>query len=275
MALTPDITGQQAEAPVSVIIPCYNCAMTIERAIISVSGQTFRPLEVWLIDDASSDNTPEVLQKLSSRFGDWLRVVRLPKNSGPSTARNTGWNLASQPYIAFLDADDSWHPQKIELQYAWMAARPDVALTAHRYVVQDDQYRPAPATGLKSGKVSLGQLLLSNRFSTPTVMVRRNITERFQEGKRYAEDYLLWLSIAAQQDCYFLDASLTFLHKAPYGAAGLSAQMWAMEKGELDTFRTLCRTRKISCFALPALYLYSLSKFALRLVRRTLKGPVP
>ena len=267
--------NQVTIVPVSVIIPCYNSSQTIERAVESAWNQTSRPAEVVLVNDASNDATADVLGRLAARFGNWLTVVHLAANSGPSTARNTGWNLASQPYIAFLDADDSWHPQKIELQYGWMAARSDITLTAHSYVVGDDQYQPVPGTIMKSRKVSLRQLLLSNRFSTPTVMVRRDIAERFQEGKRYAEDYLLWLSIAAKHACYFLDAPLTFLHKAPYGASGLSARMWAMEKGELDTLRTICHAGQAPFFLSPLLYLYSLAKFMLRLLRRLLKGLVP
>lgn len=274
MALTAGMDDRGAQAPVSVVVPCYNCTATIERAVASVYGQTSRPREVLLIDDASTDTTPEILHALASRFGDWLKVIRLPVNSGPSTARNTGWNLATQPYIAFLDADDSWHPHKIELQYAWMASRPDVALTGHRYVVHDERHRPALDTGnLQCRKISLAQLLVSNRFSTPTVMVRQEIAERFQEGKRYAEDYLLWLSIASRHDCYFLDLPLTFLHKAPYGASGLSARMWEMEQGELDTLGTVCRAGQVPLFLLPVLYLYSLSKFMLRLVRRSWRAP--
>src|SRR5438309_8195778 len=107
-------------APVSVIIPCYRCAATIERAMLSVAEQSVRPAEAILIDDASGDNTFAVMEKIRNKYGDWIRIVALPMNQGAAAARNAGWHAATQPYIAFLDADDAWHPRKIEIQYGYM-----------------------------------------------------------------------------------------------------------------------------------------------------------
>ena len=122
--------------PVSVIVPCYCCAATIETAIESVARQTARPAEVILVDDASGDDTVAALRRLHHRHGaDWMKVIRQEQNGGPSVARNAGWAMATQPYLAFLDADDSWHPRKVELQYGWMAAHPEVALTGHSVAV--------------------------------------------------------------------------------------------------------------------------------------------
>jgi len=116
-------------APVSVVIPCYRCGATIKRAVDSVAAQTLRPAEVILIEDGSGDNTLEQLYRVQGEHPkDWIKIIALEKNSGPSFARNTGWDAATQPYIAFLDADDSWHPQKTEIQYQWMAAHPKVCV---------------------------------------------------------------------------------------------------------------------------------------------------
>jgi glycosyltransferase involved in cell wall biosynthesis len=231
------------------------------------------PAEVLLINDASRDDTAKVLTELSSRFSGWIKVLELPQNCGPSTARNTGWSRAAQPYIAFLDADDSWHPQKIEVQYQWMAARPEVCLSSHRYIYGDTS-TPASVNpdSIVSKRISFKRLLLSNLFSTPNVMLRRDIPERFRDGKRYAEDYLLWLSIAAGHECHLLDIKLTYLHKAPFGASGLSADMWYMERGELAVYNDLYEKGLISVFQFLILVPYSLSKFMLRLLCQPFKG---
>src|SRR5258706_14692588 len=109
----PEADGAPAArlAPVSVVVPCYRCADTIERAVRSVAAQTLRPAEVILVDDGSPDGTGAALERLRERFGaDWIRIVRLPRNLGSASARNAGWELATQRYVAFLDSDDAWHP---------------------------------------------------------------------------------------------------------------------------------------------------------------------
>lgn len=240
---------QMRPAPISVVIPCYQCADTIQRAVESIARQTLVPAEVLLVDDQSNDGTLERLQHLRDMHeAGWIRVLSSGSNGGPSVARNTGWNAASQPYIAFLDADDSWHPQKIEIQYGWMAAHPEVALSGHRFSLKRDLAPPeAVPCPVEATSFSRRELLLSNRFSTPTVMLRRSIVNRFEEAKRHSEDFLLWLEICLEgQPFASLSADLTYLHKAPYGEGGLSSELGAMTRGELDTYARLFRKGYIS-----------------------------
>lgn len=254
--------------PVSVIIPCYRCVDTIERAVASVVAQTRPPQELILVDDASPDGTLDVLKKLRSRIGsEWVKIIALQENSGPSVARNTGWDAATQPYIAFLDADDSWHPKKLEVQYGWMAKNPSVALTGHARIWVRSQL---PDSGLpedwQAKRISPGLLLLSNRFSTPTVMLRQDLPYRFEPEKRYSEDYLLWLQIALDgYPVWLLKLPLAYIYKAPFGEGGLSAQLWEMEKGQLDTYHRLRAQGRISWFTFAALSVYSLLKCLRRL----------
>ncbi len=128
------MTPAKEQAAVSVIIPCFRCAKTIERAIASVAAQTVLPAEVILVDDASGDGTRLLLSELKSHYATgWVKLVLLDQNVGAGSARNAGWAAASQPLIAFLDADDAWHFRKIEIQHAYMAANPDVALCGHGF----------------------------------------------------------------------------------------------------------------------------------------------
>lgn len=185
-------------APVSVVVPCFRCAATIERAVASVAAQTQRPAEMILVDDASSDGTLEVLQAIRARYGEWVRVVELPSNAGAASARNAGWNVATQPYIAFLDADDAWHPRKIEIQYGYMQAHPDVALSGHlcRQLPGEEVNAPAWAVDLRGEqRITWTGLLLRHPFVTPSVMLKREIGLRFAEGLRHMEDHRLWLDI--------------------------------------------------------------------------------
>src|SRR5688572_15186507 len=112
----PSRSGPAAgPAPVSVVVPCYRCAATIGDAIASIVDQTARPAEVLLVEDCSGDDTLEALHRIAAAYEPgWIKVIAMPANGGPSRARNTGWQQAEQPYIAFLDADDTWAPRKLE-----------------------------------------------------------------------------------------------------------------------------------------------------------------
>ena len=260
--------------PVSVIVPCYCCSTTIERAIESVARQTARPAQVILIDDGSGDDTVAALRRLQKRHGaDWIKVIEQEENGGPSVARNAGWGMATQPYLAFLDADDSWHPRKIELQYGWMAAHPEVALTGHAVAVfcvtaKKPEFLEPPL----ANRVSAKRLLLANRFATVSVMCKRELPFRFDSGKRHSEDYLLWLSLVLRgYDAYRFDAVLAYWHKAPFGEGGLSGQLRAMERGELDTYWQLRNEKMISALSLAALSSYSLIKFIRRVLVSALR----
>jgi glycosyltransferase involved in cell wall biosynthesis len=237
-------------APVTVIVPCYRCGATIQRAIESIARQTSIPSEVILVDDASDDGTVDRLNQLRELYQDgWIRVLKSARNAGPSAARNIGWNAASQPYVAFLDADDTWHPRKIEIQYQWMHAHPRVALTGHQYSIKRDLAPPAAITpnGVTATSYSRRELLLSNRFWTSTVMLKRSIGNRFEETKRHSEDFLLWLEICFEgHEHASLSGELTFMHKAPYGEGGLSKDLGRMARGELDTYGRICRQGHIS-----------------------------
>ena len=256
-------------APVSAVIPCFRCASTVRRAISSVAAQSFRPAELILVDDGSGDGTLQELRDLRRNFGDdWIKIVVLPENLGPANARNAGWEAATCDYVAFLDADDAWHPRKIEIQHAFMAAHPDVALSghAHRWIA-DGEAIDAGIVAADYHIVSRGELLRSNRFITPSAMLRRSLPYRFQAGRRYLEDHLLWLEIAsAGLRVARLAQVLAFTFKAPLGESGLSANTWAMRKAELSAFWHLHRTGHLGLLSTITLCAYSLAKH----VRRTL-----
>ncbi|WP_105131980.1 glycosyltransferase [Burkholderia sp. BE12] len=237
------VHGRPATAPVSVIIPCYRNGDTLERAVASVYRQTRRPLELILIDDCSLDDTLQRAESLRQRYGsDWIRVIAQPVNGGPGIARNTAWQRATQPYIAFLDADDAWHPEKIAIQYGWMAAHPDAAITGHPVALHtDDTPASEPVAGSPEPvAVSRRRVLFSNRFTPSSVMVRRDVGARFDETKRYAEDYFMLLDLVLVEGgrAYLFRMPLSSVFKAQFGApTGLSARLWKIQQGEQDNYR--------------------------------------
>lgn len=264
----------KSQAPVSVVIPCYKCSATIKRAIDSVYNQSWRPAEVILIEDGSADGTLEFLYNIQKQYTEnWIKVIPLEKNSGPSTARNTGWDAATQDYIAFLDSDDSWHPQKTEIQLQWMLDNPTVALSGCGFeILSKEEESKTIDNPLPFYKVKKELLLLSNRFPTPSVMLKRNINIRFNVNKKHSEDYLLWLEIClGNQPCYRSDAKLIFLYKNAYGVSGLSGNLIEMEKGELDNYQHLYNNLKITLFQKNLFKTISVLKFLVRVLKLKLK----
>jgi glycosyltransferase involved in cell wall biosynthesis len=258
-------------APVSVVVPCYRCAATLVRAVESVAAQTQRPAELILVDDCSGDATRPLLHAIQARYGPWVRLVELPVNAGAASARNAGWQLAIQDYVAFLDSDDAWHPRKIEIQYGYMQSHPEVALCGHQCRQLEPGLNDASWWSLnavnEAKTVTLLGLLLRHAFVTPSVMLKRNIAMRFAKGARHMEDHRLWVDIVgAQLLTVKLQVELVAVYKPVYGAAGLSADMWPMERAELENYRYFHGAGKISYGLMRLLQAYSLAKYLRRLV---------
>lgn len=258
-------------ADVTVIIPCYRCADTIERACRSVIEQTLKPKELILVEDCSDDagKTINKLDGIKETYKgeiDSIIIILHKENGGPAKSRNTGWDKAGQPYIAFLDADDSWHPRKLEIQYTWMRLHPDATLTGHPtlYIEPHDALADLPGRWVVR-HVEKYPLLLSNRFPTRSVMLRKDIEFRFDPEKRYAEDYLLWLRIVLDgNEAYRLELPLAYSFKPEFGAGGLSKNLWSMERGVLEAFTKLRDDGTISWSAMSFAAVFSLAKFLRR-----------
>jgi glycosyltransferase involved in cell wall biosynthesis len=233
-----------------------------------VALQTWLPAEVIIVSDGNPAEAVALLEDAVRRVVQSsslnIRFVILSENRGPGAARNRGWEQASEEYVAFLDADDMWHPEKVERQVGWMTTHPSVAFTAHAYVpcLKGGTFLPRSFSEPKA--LSPYSLLWRNFIATPTVVLRRCLSFRFPE-KRYAEDYALWLRIALSGFTpYYFKEGLAFGLKPPWGWAGLSANLWKMELGELDTYMLLAREKMIPWAAFPILAAWSLAKFSRR-----------
>ena len=263
------MTMNSSMAPVSVIIPCFRCSDTIERAIDSIVYQTLRPEEVILVDDLSSDGTLDVLKNLEKKFEGWIKVITLNAHQGAASARNEGWTKATQPFIAFLDADDAWHSRKIEIQYTYMSKHEDVLLCGHECKLLKISNK-LPNWGVDRWNVkdiSILILLLSNQFTTPSVMLRRSIPERFNPSQRHMEDHRLWLDITFRGGrAAKLSATLAAIYKPAFGTSGLSSQLWLMEKSDLANISYFFDVGYVNRFQCSFLKLYSLMKFVRRLL---------
>jgi glycosyltransferase involved in cell wall biosynthesis len=263
---------------VSVIIPCYRCADTIHRAVNSVLQQTRSPRELFLVDDCSDDNdaTLGVLRTIENNNPQLpSTVISLLKNGGPGIARNAAWENAAGEFITFLDADDAWHPQKLEIQHKWLVEHPQVVICGH---LSEFSQKPEPIfvhldyCDIKSENISFSEMQFSNRLPTRSVMLRRSITLRFGSG-RNAEDYLLWMQIiAAGFRATLLKAPLAYSFRPEFSPGGLSGELWTHEKGELKALHQLHRDQLIGLISFVVVSGWSILKFIKRLLFRVLKS---
>lgn len=250
---------------ISVIIPCFRCSSTIENSVISVAMQTLKPAELILVDDHSADGTLDVLNTLQLKYGqDWIKIFSLPTNSGVSFARNFGWDNSSCEYIAFLDSDDVWHPEKIRLQYNWMENNKDVALSGHNCLMSNTGREiefPAANPAFSVRYIKRSKLLLSNPFVTPSFMLRRNVKIRFDPSSRYAEDYLFLMQLVFSGNIIVtLDVSLVCVYKE-FGVTGASANKFKMRCGDIKNYWLLQKLGYINFITMSFLIIYSLIKY--------------
>ena len=132
-----------SQPSVSVVIPAYNAQSTIARALQSVADQTFQVTEVIVIDDASTDNTIEKVVEYSKNSKITIQLLHSDRNTGPGSARNRGWDNSKGEFIAFLDADDVWHPRKLEIQVREMETYSSFVMSCHERIVSTSHKFPS------------------------------------------------------------------------------------------------------------------------------------
>jgi glycosyltransferase involved in cell wall biosynthesis len=180
---------------VSVIIPAYNSGPFIVEAVESVLAQTRQPDEIIVVDDGSTDDT----QARLATFGD--RILRIVKpNGGVASARNHGLDRATGDFIAFLDADDVWHPRKLEIQLSVFEAQPQWAMLGTTAFAWPMPAMPTPNSGVPAiMPLPFERLIVRNLFTTSTVVMRTDMVRaagKFDETLHGPEDFDLWLRVS-------------------------------------------------------------------------------
>lgn len=202
---------------VTAVIPAYNYARFVGRAVDSVLAQTHTPIECIVVDDGSTDDTPDVL----ARYGDRIRVIR-QKNSGLSAARNTGITAARGEYVAILDADDWWAPTKIERQVACITSNPELAavgvgleLVGADMKVVRNLVMPQPTKDKAANLRAVAVRKLWVGGSGSGLLARKSVLEKiglFDTSLRAAEDWDMWLRLFAEHHVANVQEVLVSIH---------------------------------------------------------------
>ena len=194
---------------VNVIIPTFNRENKVGRAISSVLNQTFKDFKIIVVDDGSTDGTKDVV----SRFGWRVTYLALSSNLGVSAARNTGIKKSKAPFIAFLDSDDYWLPEKLAVQTDFFETNPNamVCQTQEIWIRKGRQVTPQKKHIKKTGDIFEPSLKLC-LVSPSSVMIKRSLLKKvglFDENLPACEDYDLWLRIACRYQIYLIEQHLT------------------------------------------------------------------
>lgn len=230
---------------ISVIIPAYNAEKTLPRALGSVFDQRFPPYEIIVVNDGSTDCTEQVLAPCMQR----IRYLKQP-NGGASLARNAGAAVAQGELLAFLDADDYWHPDKLELQRQVFVKFPDAVLCWSEPRIEPEENISILQTWSATSPMVQGEatrrvfndIFKTPYLGTPNVLVKRSAFSSaggFDVSFRTAEDLDLWLRIAYEHPIYHLPVVLCLvLRQAQSLSSRLSEQIYSDHLAVIDKFCT-------------------------------------
>ena len=222
------------KAPIAVIIPSYNRAHLLPRAIDSVLRQRLPAAEMVVVDDGSEDETPAVLRG----YGQQIRVLQQP-NRGVSAARNAGIAATTAPWIALLDSDDEWLPGKLAAQWQLLSQQPQLRICHGEeiWIRHGKRVNPMKKHANSGGRIycdSLPRCVIS----PSAVVLQRSLLEQvglFDETLPACEDYDLWLRICARETVGFVSDPL--LIKYGGHADQLSRLHWGMDRFRVTALR--------------------------------------
>lgn len=207
----------------SVIIPLYNKAPYIAKAIGSVLSQSFIDYELWIVDDGSSDESAEIVTHAIE--GQKNCHLMKQENAGVSMARNNGVAASQGDYLCFLDADDWWEPTFLEEMQKLIEAFPDAGIYGTNYTIVNETKRKTRVAqvgveeGFEKGCVNYCQVYAKTMYMplwTGAVCMPRNVFEEMQgfpKGIKLGEDFLLWIRIALKYKVAFLNKPLAFYNQ--------------------------------------------------------------
>ena len=224
---------------ISVVIPTLNRINTLQRALDSVINQTYKPAEIIVVDNGSSDGTLKFLRE------QYPKITILTENKiGVSSARNKGIKKSINQWIALLDSDDAWHPRKLEIQTSML----DSALKEYNLIHTDEvwfrnnKHINQMKKHKKQGGYIFERCLSLCCISPSSVLYKKNILDKvglFDESLPVCEDYDMWLKICSSEEVLFAQDKLTY----KYGGHKdqLSKSYWGMDRFRIKSIENIIK----------------------------------
>ena len=259
---------------ISVIIPLYNAENTIVKALDSVKKQTYKEqgFEIIIINDGSTDESKNIVENYISQNLELNIQLLNQDNKGVSAARNAGLKICKGEFIALLDSDDEWFPEKTErqmlvfknndLEIDYLSCRRTNHEISFPYFVRENYL----------AKITFQKLLVRNESQPSTVIFKRKIIENgiyFNENQRYAEDLNYWLKVSEYNTMFILNEELVIAGngKRTFGVSGLSSNLKEMEKGFQKNLKEMWQEKRIGFAEYILYFLFYKGKYIFRISR--------
>lgn len=184
---------------VSILIGVYNGQKTLEQSLSSIFAQTFKDFEVIAVDDASTDTTPNILERFAVKYPNVFIIEWNASNQGLTKSLNKALKKARGEYIARINADDSWEPTKLEKQVTFLDAHPEIGIIGTNCLVHyEGNSTPKRAVFPETHKEIARKLFRRNPFAHSAILARTALLQNaggYDESVRYGQDYELWLRL--------------------------------------------------------------------------------
>lgn len=254
----------------SVIIPAYNSENTIEKALDSLRNQTKPELirEVIVINDGSADATADKVEQYKKRESCNLNIILYnQQNAGVAAARNAGIRMATADYLAFLDSDDCWVPEKLEMQEKVLKKNPRIDLLCGG--MEEGPLKILFHKDHVLHHLSLKEYCTKSVIFTSTVVIRRSRVKDagyFDESMQYCEDMNYYQRFFEWDQVYYLPEKLVDygIGRKYYGQSGLSSHLKEMNDGRRKNYQILRGEKKISCAFYATMVIFGEIKFIRR-----------
>ena len=187
---------------VSVIIPIYNSENVIQKSLNSVFNQTYKNIEIILVDDCSTDNSEKIIKEIMKKHNE-IYYYKQEKNMGAGATRNKALELAKGQYVAFLDSDDIWYPEKVEKQLKLMKEKETILCYTAIEMIDENENLIKSKRKVKE-KIDYKFLLKNTMIPTSSVIIDRNMAGDFRMHiRRGGQDYATWLKILKNGKCAY------------------------------------------------------------------------
>lgn len=261
---------------ISVIIPLFNAEESIEKCLDSIKNQTWKgEFEIIVINDGSTDRSEKILESYRQKNPEMPILLINQQNGGVSKARNTGLKIAKGDYIALLDSDDEWLPEKTDRQMKYLQ-NPDFGVDFITSLWNDEKVNFPYLIGSNGlVAISLHKLLFKITGQTSTAIFKKKILENtglFDERQRYSEDANYWMRISENNSMFLLPEKLVIAGngKKSFGFSGLSANLKEMEKGIQKNIWEMYRNKRINLLQYLFYFVFSKLKYIVRPIRAKL-----
>lgn len=256
---------------ITAVIPMYNSKDTIKTVIESVINQTYKELiEIIVVNDGSKDGCEKIVEKMieNNQTNRIIKLINKP-NGGVSSARNRGIKEASGEWIAFLDSDDIWLPEKLQKQENEIKKNSSIKFIGTN---RNSELYPFFNKSKKSVySLNAKEIIAKWHPHTSTALINKEVllkTNLYDETRTHAEDGDLWLRIAQYCDLYVVNEDLVYTGggKRSFGESGLSANMPKMYEGEILAIKGTKKRKQINLFEYLGFYLWLTLKYYRRIL---------